>query len=110
FLQSVLLPDIMAVMVTTFLFFFFPSPSPTDIYTLSLHDALPICKSYQSSFTAETDLVQKHCFVSNYTKTKIVVKSIEVQSVKDIAKDCRVPSHTVQSEINKAAQSFKPSL
>lgn len=68
------------------------------------------CKSYQSSFTAETDLVQKHCFVSNYTKTKIVVKSTEVQSVKDIAKDCRVPSHTVQREINKAAQSFKPSL
>src|SRR5205823_14623540 len=23
--------------------FFFPDPAPTDIYTLSLHDALPIC-------------------------------------------------------------------
>src|SRR5205814_5104265 len=27
----------------TTLFFFFPIPSPSDFYTLSLHDALPIC-------------------------------------------------------------------
>src|SRR5205085_11737110 len=27
-----------------FFFFFLHNPSPTDIYTLSLHDALPICK------------------------------------------------------------------
>src|SRR5690606_42010092 len=26
-----------------FLSFFFPAPAPTAIYTLSLHDALPIC-------------------------------------------------------------------
>src|SRR5207249_11558808 len=26
-----------------FLFFFFNVPAPTEIYTLSLHDALPIC-------------------------------------------------------------------
>src|SRR5436305_5689365 len=26
-----------------FVFFFFNDPSPTEIYTLSLHDALPIC-------------------------------------------------------------------
>src|SRR5436305_9790585 len=26
-----------------FVFFFFTDPSPTEIYTLSLHDALPIC-------------------------------------------------------------------
>src|SRR5438876_8934112 len=25
------------------MFFFFPDPPPTAIYTLSLHDALPIC-------------------------------------------------------------------
>src|SRR5207249_10641346 len=26
----------------TFIFFFFPPPAPTEFYTLSLHDALPI--------------------------------------------------------------------
>ena len=66
------------------------------------------CKACQSSFTAETNFVRKHCFISNYTKTKVVVKSAEAQSIKDISKDCRVSSHTVQREINKASQSFKP--
>jgi len=36
------------------------------------------------------------------------VKSAEAQSIKDIVKDCRVSSHTVQHEINKAAKFFKP--
>src|SRR5438093_10336449 len=36
------------------LFFFFTEPAPTEIYTLSLHDALPICahrgpRAHQSS-------------------------------------------------------------
>src|SRR5205814_10347245 len=30
---------------STFLFFFFNNPAPTEIYTLSLHDALPICNT-----------------------------------------------------------------
>src|SRR5205085_11089171 len=30
---------------TILFFFFFNDPAPTEIYTLSLHDALPICPS-----------------------------------------------------------------
>src|SRR5437763_16879813 len=30
-------------LLSFFLFFFFNDPAPTEIYTLSLHDALPIC-------------------------------------------------------------------
>src|SRR5699024_12827743 len=45
------------------------------------------CKSCQSSFTAETDFVQKHCFISNNKKTKIIMKSAEEQPIKVIAKD-----------------------
>src|SRR5207249_11755972 len=30
-------------------FFFFNDTAPTEIYTLSLHDALPICKRLQTS-------------------------------------------------------------
>src|SRR5437660_12120629 len=29
----------------SFFFFFVNSPAPTEIYTLSLHDALPICET-----------------------------------------------------------------
>ena len=29
-----------------FTFFFFNDPATTEIYTLSLHDALPICENY----------------------------------------------------------------
>src|SRR5206468_10505058 len=29
---------------TSLSLFFFPDPAPTEIYTLSLHDALPICE------------------------------------------------------------------
>src|SRR5690554_8126009 len=32
------------------LFFFFNDPATTEIYTLSLHDALPIWKGYYESF------------------------------------------------------------
>src|SRR2546422_8570926 len=32
-------------MYTSFSFFFFNDPAPTEIYTLSLHDALPISSS-----------------------------------------------------------------
>src|SRR6266480_7905182 len=30
------------------IFFFFNAPAPTEIYTLSLHDALPICGDFDN--------------------------------------------------------------
>src|SRR5206468_11039616 len=36
----------LALMLATVLFFLFNSPPPTDIYTLSLHDALPISRAH----------------------------------------------------------------
>src|SRR5207245_11726703 len=36
---------------SVFFFFFFTAPSPTEIYTLSLHDALPISLSFGLSLT-----------------------------------------------------------
>src|SRR2546430_9734631 len=32
----------------SFIFFFFIDPAPTEIYTLPLHDALPICARYRA--------------------------------------------------------------
>src|SRR3712207_7005010 len=41
------------------LFFFFNDTATTEIYTLSLHDALPICP-YKSMATIKTQLLPMH--------------------------------------------------
>src|SRR5437773_11124088 len=41
-------------LLTLFFFFFFNDPAPTALYTLSLHDALPICAQWRSSAAAST--------------------------------------------------------
>src|SRR5436190_8137509 len=40
------------VFLFCFFFFFFNDPAPTEIYTLSLHDALPICSRSSPLSTA----------------------------------------------------------
>src|SRR5438552_13216004 len=35
---------VLVLLLSGFYFFFFTVPAPTSIYTLSLHDALPICQ------------------------------------------------------------------
>src|SRR2546430_16317034 len=41
------------LMASSFFFFFFNDTATTEIYTLSLHDALPICSNLITSPTAE---------------------------------------------------------
>src|SRR5205814_7373120 len=38
------LADVHAMSLMSYVFFFFTATPPTEIYTLSLHDALPICR------------------------------------------------------------------
>src|SRR5690554_6973456 len=38
-----------------FLFFFFNDPATTEIYTLSLHDALPILKTWHERFAEKRE-------------------------------------------------------
>src|SRR5205085_10340767 len=47
--SSTLLPAASTTCVT---FFFFNDPTTTEIYTLSLHDALPICGEAEGSWSA----------------------------------------------------------
>src|SRR5437762_13561309 len=44
--QLILLSNILSRLSPIIKFFFFNDPAPTEIYTLSLHDALPICQRY----------------------------------------------------------------
>ncbi|MDN6751248.1 MAG: ISL3 family transposase [Staphylococcus equorum] len=67
-----------------------------------------VCKACDSSFTAQTPLVKKGCFISEHTKAKVVIKSAEAQSITSIASDCLVSPTTVQRVITKEAKVFKP--
>src|ERR1019366_10787574 len=42
--------------------FFFNDPAPTDIYTLSLHDALPICFTEQGAKNVKKSASRAHAF------------------------------------------------
>src|SRR5438132_13898176 len=56
-MQIIYLLNIMSIIY--FIFFFFNDPPPTEIYTLSLHDALPICageKIQQADFRLGDDV------------------------------------------------------
>ena len=67
-----------------------------------------VCKSCNSSFTAETTIVKKNCFISQNTNALVVIKSADAQPLISIARDCSVSSTTVQRVITKAAKAYKP--
>lgn len=67
-----------------------------------------MCKACKQTFTAQTSIVKKNCFVSQNVKTLIVIKAAEARSLTSIARDCSVSPTTVQREINQAAKLFKP--
>jgi len=66
------------------------------------------CKACRGTFMAQTSIVDKHCFISNQIKAKALIKSIDAQSLTDIAKDCLVSPTTVQRIITKEAKKYKP--
>lgn len=67
-----------------------------------------LCKACEKSFTAQTPIVKKHCFISNNSKAQVTIKSTEAQSITSIARDCSVSTTTVQRFITKEAQAYKP--
>src|SRR5699024_6542481 len=70
----------------------------SGVYTtyLNLKKQRFYCKECNGTFSASTSLVQIHCFISDHTKAKIIVKLTDAQSLTDIAKDCMVSTSTVQ--------------
>ena len=66
------------------------------------------CKSCRSSFTAQTQLVKKNCFISEQTKSHIAIKTSEAQSMESISRDCIVSPTTVQRVITETATLYKP--
>lgn len=62
------------------------------------------CKACQSSFTAETSIVDQDCFISNRTKQHIADQATTIKAVKMIANEHSVSWHTVQRVITQAAE------
>src|SRR5699024_8664813 len=70
----------------------------SGVYTtyLNLTKQRFYCKAYNATFIASPSIIQKHCFISDITKAKILVKSRDALYLTDIAKDCLVSTSTVQ--------------
>src|SRR5690348_18245718 len=72
-------------------FFFFNDPAPTEIYTLSLHDALPICRVDATSLSIGTWItIQKEPGVrilvdhNTYFENATVVEKVNAATTKVI--------------------------
>src|SRR4030066_246235 len=63
-----------------FFFFFFNDTATTEIYTLSLHDALPISTTSSSSSTTLTCLTPRPCMLSCASRTRSEEHTSELQS------------------------------
>src|SRR5699024_2564174 len=80
---------------------------PTSgVYTtyLKLKKQRFYCKACNGTFSASTSIVQQHCFISDHTKQKNLVKSTDAQTLTDIANACIVFTSTVQRIITTEAK------
>lgn len=68
-----------------------------------------LCKHCQSTFSAETKLVDKNCYISNIIKSTISMELAETQAMSLIGRHMNVSSHTVLRQLKKASKSMKPS-
>lgn len=59
------------------------------------------CKACGTSFTAQTSLVDKHCFIANVVKAFILIKTQDARTISDIAKESHVSWASVQRVINE---------
>ncbi|MCU5747139.1 ISL3 family transposase [Staphylococcus sp. SQ8-PEA] len=61
------------------------------------------CKKCCSYFTAETSLVERHCFISWNTRLAVLNKAVDLRSQKSIGQSCHVSCSTVSRIMNQAA-------
>ena len=67
------------------------------------------CKHCHSTFSAQTSLVDRNCFISNPLKALIVLELVEEQSMTLIAKHLNVSVSTVLRQLVQAGESLRPS-
>src|SRR5258708_20993492 len=81
---------------SSFLFFFFNDTATTEIYTLSLHDALPICSLYTGITTdvARRFAEHKRGEGGHFTSSRGVVKVVFTRS-EEHTSELQSPDHLV---------------
>ncbi|MGO3375200.1 transposase family protein [Brochothrix thermosphacta] len=67
------------------------------------------CKHCQTTFSAQTNLVKEHCFISKNVIQSILVEGQSILSEKDIAKRFRVSTTTVSRALHQLQEQFRPS-
>lgn len=73
---------------------------------LSLRKQRFMCKSCHHTFTAETSIVKKNCFISNNTYHSCILESKTKMSVKDISKANDVSFSSLNKWLHKLYDSF----
>lgn len=68
------------------------------------------CKHCNSTFTLETSVVDRNCFISNNTKVSIALSAKEKISEKDIAKNHNVSHCTVSRIIDSFYEYYEPNF
>ncbi|STX09911.1 Transposase and inactivated derivatives [Kurthia zopfii] len=64
------------------------------------------CKSCSSTFVAESEVINRFCFISNQSKSLVTLKASEAQSITLIAQDTSVSPTSVQRFINQFSESM----
>ena len=65
------------------------------------------CKNCNKTFIAKTNIVKKHCFISNNVKYGVALKASKKISEKDIASDFNISHNTVNRIINSFFEKYK---
>src|SRR5260370_38434668 len=91
-----------------FYFFFFNDTATTEIYTLSLHDALPICLRFRKSMSARARSVRIACCEGGSGYRSLPTRRVRGRRLHDVPRQCpegqryRSEEHTseLQSHLN----------
>ncbi len=86
-----------------------PNVSGFNTY-LKLKKQRYFCKHCNSTFTLETSVVNRNCFISNNTKLAIALNAKDKISEKDIAKNHNVSHSTVNRVIDSFYEYYKPTF
>ena len=66
-----------------------------------------LCRNCHQTYTAETKLVEKHCFISRATKQKIASLATDTASEKKMASQTHVSIHTVRRVVDAFASAIR---